>query len=386
MPVLSLPRGNPLSGTATALFAVAASAGVLLAAPPSEPPSRAGDRELARDAARAAAERLEKELDHLRKDIEQLVVREVDGASRELARRDPAVLAAAATLGGRSYEQLLDTVIQTRDLAIGEPADLYETLADTRIVYVAESHDNPAHHGNQLAVLEAMYEQQPDVAIGMEMFPRSCQLTLDRFVAGLLTEEQFLREVNWKETWGFDYKLYRPILEFARRHGLPLVALNAPRDLVRKVGRSGLAGLSQKERASLPEMDIDVPEHREHFRQAMARLAGSGHAASEFSYQAMCVWDETMADSVVRFFRAEERRTLRMVVLAGTGHIEYRVGIPDRVAKALRVKTRTVVSLEVAQGEHVEWPEVLGAPAADYLWITKPAPARGESKAKPGRR
>ena len=44
-------------------------------------------------------------------------------------------------------------------------------ITDARIIYVGETHDNPASHRQELQVLKAVAERYPgQVSLGMEMF------------------------------------------------------------------------------------------------------------------------------------------------------------------------------------------------------------------------
>merc|ERR1719401_1382008 len=69
-------------------------------------------------------------------------------------------------------------------------------------------------------------------------------------------------------------------------------------------------------------------------------------------YEAQSLWDEYMAASIAKFFSHSQQSMSRMVVLAGVGHVQGRVGIPDRVEKRTSVKTYTVVP------NSVPWPAV----------------------------
>jgi len=70
-------------------------------------------------------------------------------------------------------------------------------------------------------------------------------------------------------------------------------------------------------------------------------------------YEAQSLWDEYMAASIAQFFSKTPKQSMsRMVVLAGVGHVQGRVGIPDRVEKRTSVKTYTVVP------NSVPWPAI----------------------------
>ena len=44
-------------------------------------------------------------------------------------------------------------------------------------------------------------------------------------------EEEFLKATEYRQRWGYDWGLYRPIVEFSRRNGIALAGLNVPSEL-----------------------------------------------------------------------------------------------------------------------------------------------------------
>lgn len=214
-------------------------------------------------------------------------------------------------------------------------AEMLAAATDARIVYVGETHDNPASHRVQLAVIEAMNERWPGlVSIGMEMFTRKQQPVLDRWIAGELSEKAFIREADWYEVWSMDFALYREILVYARDHRIPVIGLNADKELVKAVGRKAPEELSEEERARLPEMDMADP-----YQTAMVEAVYGGHAAGDNRLagfqRVQTLWDETMAETVAGHLFTCLDSSRRMVVLAGGHHIRYGFGIPRRVFRRL---------------------------------------------------
>jgi uncharacterized iron-regulated protein len=141
-------------------------------------------------------------------------------------------------------------------------AQLLDDLNMTRVIHVGESHDQIEHHQIQIRIIEGLLARGKDVVIGMEMFERSQQPILDRWSQGALTEEEFLKEIQWETTWGMDYELYKGILDMAKYHHLKVLGLNAPRDLVRRVAENGTMKLSSEDKKRLPEMDLTDRQHR----------------------------------------------------------------------------------------------------------------------------
>ena len=224
----------------------------------------------------------------------------------------------------------------------------FDLLAEMRIVYVGEAHTNLAHHQVELEILQAMESRHPGrMALGMEMFGRSAQATLDQWVAGELDEKSFLRE--WYANWTAEYGYYRKILEFARDRKIPVVALNATDEQVRGLSEKGLEGLSEEMREGIPDLDTNDPYHR----KAMEAVFG-GHVPSHRSgrpdkkdferfYQTMLLWDETMAQSVVEYLNSPAGQSRQMVVMTGGFHVGYGFGVPRRVFRRLPVSYAIVL-------------------------------------------
>ena len=137
-------------------------------------------------------------------------------------------------------------------------------LAERRVVFIGEQHTRYDHHLTQLEIIRRLHALHPQLAIGMEMFQQPFQRHLDEYIAGSISEQGMLRATEYYQRWRMDYRYYAPILRYAREHLLPLVALNVPTELTRKVGRVGLEGLSEDERQQLP---ADIEAADESYRQ-----------------------------------------------------------------------------------------------------------------------
>ena len=78
-------------------------------------------------------------------------------------------------------------------------------MKKARFVYVGESHDSQAMHDIQARIAEAMHEQDHNLAIGLEMFPVTNQEILNKWSAGILTEEEFVDQAPWYETVSYTH-------------------------------------------------------------------------------------------------------------------------------------------------------------------------------------
>ncbi|MGQ9365930.1 ChaN family lipoprotein [Azospirillum sp. A39] len=211
--------------------------------------------------------------------------------------------------------------------------DLLKRAAAAPVVLLGESHDNPEHHRWQLHTLAGIHALNPDIAVGLEMFPRSRQAALDRWTAGLSTEEDFLRESGWDEVWGYGADMYLPIFHFARMHRIPMVALNVERSLVSRTGRDGWAAVPEAQREGVGDPAPPPAAYLDRLAEVMARhgdrAGGRGSPAFVRFVEAQSVWDRAMAERIART-RRDTGRTV--VALMGAGHVEDRFGVPHQLA------------------------------------------------------
>lgn len=227
---------------------------------------------------------------------------------------------------------------------------LMERLARARYVLAAESHDDPWHHRVQERVYRGLSQRaEGPVALGVEMVEARFQPTLDAYVAARIDEAQMLQGVEWESRWGMDWAMYAPMWRVAREFGAPVVALNAPREQVRRVGRGGLEDLGEEERAALPDLDLSDASYRGWLGAIFASHGmGDDEQALDRFFAAQVLWDETMAHHAVAAF-AEHPDVEAMVLLVGRGHAERGFGIAPRIARRLveRGEARTVADAAV---------------------------------------
>ena len=259
------------------------------------------------------------------------------------------------------------------DARTGKPASVeafLSVLRTKRVVYVGERHDQPADHAVQYAIVRELHGAQPSLAIGLEMFQVPFQEPLDRWSAGRIDETVLRRETEYDERWGYDFSLLRPILEYARSRAIPVIALNAPREVAFAVAQGGVDSLDPEVAAGLPELDFDDPEHRALFDTEFdVGEHGAEETVDQF-YEAQVVWDETMGARVADTLALDDGPAV-MIVLAGRVHVKRGLGIPARAEK--RGAGPYVVVLPVTKDElRRELALPPNERSADFFWTVRP--------------
>lgn len=249
-----------------------------------------------------------------------------------------------------------------------------QELGEAQVIYLGETHDSQADHQAQLEIIRALHRKNPNMAIAMEMFQRPYQEAIDRYLQGEITETELIAETEYESRWGFPWEYYAEIVRFAKENQLPILALNTPTEITRKVAREGLEGLTEEEQAYIPpfaEIKTDNLDYQQMVREVFELHQAAAHGSSlkfENFFLAQVLWDETMAETITEFVK--ENPLTQVVVLAGQGHIVYGYGIPSRVER--RVGDRLGMEPFVQRSLLFNLPEELRStgdrPIADYFW------------------
>ena len=217
-----------------------------------------------------------------------------------------------------------------------------EALAGKRVVYVGETHNVYQDHLVQLDLLRQLHQTNPDLAIGVEWFQTPYQNYLDDYIAARISEKEMLEQTEYFSRWRFDYRLYRPIMNYARKHAIPVIALNAPVELIRAVSSKGLDNLPEELKAQLPSAYDFSNKAYEEVLKLVYKMHPERDGEFQWFYESQLTWDETMADNVADYLKENPQK--RMIVFAGRGHISHGYGIPSRVSRRIQAEDATVIT------------------------------------------
>ena len=277
------------------------------------------------------------------------------------------VIVATNTMVAVPTAQALPAATQSDIRFTPQQQIIIKQLQTARVVYLGETHDRESDHQQQLAIIQALFKHKPQIAIGMEMFQSQMQPVLDRYLAGKITATELQQQTEFDRTWGYPWKYYAPILEFAKINRLPVIALNTPSKIARKAASEGWDSLTSTELQSIPprsEIDRSNAKYQQMILTSYQQHAGIASIASKSFdrfYTAQLLWDETMAANTANF--AKQNPNHQTIVLAGSSHIIYGYGIPDRVLRRLKqpksIQKTVLLSLDGDSNQ----PEI-----ADFVW------------------
>lgn len=255
---------------------------------------------------------------------------------------------------------------RTFDTTTGEEIELEELvrrLAEADVVFLGEEHDNDTGHRLQLWTTQELYRARPNLVLSLEQFECDVQPVLDAYLAGEIDEQRFR---TLARPWNNYTEHYRPVIEWARAHGVPVVAANVPRPLAARTARYGWASVAGRREAPWA-LWTEEPEYRARFTAAMEEHGSPGFDERDLErwFAAQVVKDERMAESITA---ALSRRPPPLVVhWCGKFHSDRRLGTVSRVLRRRPDVRVAVVTMSSDRPLRAPLDERERA-AADFVW------------------
>jgi uncharacterized iron-regulated protein len=231
------------------------------------------------------------------------------------------------------------------------------------VVFLGEEHGSRVAHEAESIILTGLAQRDPNLVLALEMFERDVQDILDGYLRGEMSEDEFLeRSRPWP-----DYREdYRPLVEFAKSKGIPVIAANVPRRAAASVSMSNDISpeVLRSDVIYAPErLRFESKEYRERFMATLGRMPSVGpmkRLNPEALYKAQVLKDAVMAGSLESFL---DRRIL---FCCGHFHSDYHLGIPYQLGRnhpelSIAVITMASVVEPLAMKDRSR--------VADFIWI-----------------
>ncbi|EJI1381534.1 ChaN family lipoprotein [Vibrio alginolyticus] len=195
-------------------------------------------------------------------------------------------------------------------------------LQQADVILIGEWHTHAGIHRFQTDMLKQLTSYDRSLALSMEQFTRDKQPVVDAYLRGEIGEQYLMKQANAWPNYESDY---RPLVEFAKQKNLPVIAANAPKSIVRCIGRQGLDyinKLDDDQRMFIAQaINTGSSPYKEKF---MASMHHGKPEQTEKQFAAQVTWDETMAESIVSYL--DDNPGAQIVHVAGKFHTEQGLG------------------------------------------------------------
>jgi uncharacterized iron-regulated protein len=300
-------------------------------------------------------------------------------------------------------------------------AELAKEALRADAVFFGEFHDNKTLHELESVLLEQMWRENRGceqlkkgpggcgdtcahcvgekvktdglarfLALSLEMFERDTQRFLDDYRENRIDENEFLKS---SRPWPNYRSDYRPLVEFAKKHGMPIIAANVPRRLASLYTEKGtLDGIGAEDSLYVAKnhLVLEGPYMKEFFKTMETMSEGEMGKAknahmSEMPkqmlmryYGAQCLKDDTMAESISSYMTKWPGTVVFHI--NGDFHSRNSLGTVEKLKLDLRgVKTLVITPVLVEKGKPFVFDRALSK-EGDVLLMVRPTPDKAEQR------
>lgn len=217
-------------------------------------------------------------------------------------------------------------------LANAPAKNIADQLGNSPVIYIGEYHTEYGNHVKQLEIIQSVFQNKKNIAIGMEMFTKKVNPVIADYLSGKITETEFLKKSEYFTEWGYDYHYYKIIIDFAKKNNIDVIGLNIKNEIVQKIGRAGFKNITDEEMSEIPgQIDFSMEDYKKSLREVFYQHSDHQAKVQDNFYLSQFIRDEYMAKSAALYLKSNPKKTL--IILAGSGHVEYGYGIPKRLQR-----------------------------------------------------
>jgi len=248
---------------------------------------------------------------------------------------------------------------------------LIGAMRNADVLFFGEEHNDATGHFMEAEIWKKLATAYPGkMALSMEMFHTDVQTVLNEYLAGAISESNFIKEAR---AWN-NYADYRPMVEFAKAQQLPVIGANGAARYSNLVSRSGLEALKQLPTASkafFAPLPIDTATGRYH--EKFVETLG-GHSMGNMKiYQTQNFWDATMAWSIASYLR--KNKGSKVFQVNGRFHSDEKLGTLAKLQTyAPKLRILNIASFSADDFAAPDWKQYLGL--GDFILLTDPAVKR----------
>jgi len=245
--------------------------------------------------------------------------------------------------------------------------DLITDMDQADVLFFGEDHNDSVGHYLEAEIFKKLSSRYPQkTALSLEMFHTDVQPVVNEYLAGLISEKNFIKEGR---AWG-NYKDYKPLIEQAKQQKLPVIAANAAARYSNAVTMNGLKALNNLPKSSLsllPPLPIDTAQGR--YYDKFTETLGGHNMGSMKIYQTQNLWDATMAWSIGKF--AKLNKGFKILQLNGRFHSDEKLGSLAKLAQDNpKLKILNISSFSDQSFSNPDWEKFKNL--GDYIIITDP--------------
>jgi len=216
------------------------------------------------------------------------------------------------------------------------------------VIFIGDWHTHKGVHDFHEQYLRALQDAGYRIRLGVEWFSAdNPHKSLEAFNRSEIDFDTLVSEYQWKKQVGYDANLSRKSYEIARDSGGGVYGVNLSKPFKKAISDQNITVMDGYQREFYKELDLNVGIHRTWFDTIFPechrpKKGESPEACKERIYRVQSAWDTGMGTSSIPLTEGLTRFD-KVVVIIGSGHLNYGIGANLRFARKSTLPTLTLL-------------------------------------------
>ena len=219
------------------------------------------------------------------------------------------------------------------------------------VIFIGDHHAEPELHKKIASLIASLSKTGFKIHLANEWFNPSDDKTLHAFTDNTIDEKEFLEQIAWnKRLKYYDYDSFKPIYEAVKQYQGRLYGINLSKKQKKKISDQNLLFMSTQEQQFNQDLDLEVNPHKELVMPYLNHCHAPKKDESlkeciQRMYRVQVAWDTKMALESYRLAQGLKQDE-KLLVFAGSMHIQDHLGIPLRFARLSNLPTLSIVPVD----------------------------------------
>jgi len=215
---------------------------------------------------------------------------------------------------------------------------LIKRLEPYPVIFVGDHHSEANMHLKVAELITALANNGTKVLLANEWFYPSDKKVLNAFVRNDINESEFITKIQWaKRLKYYPYESFKPMYESVKQRGGELYGINISKSEQKQISDDNTSSMNQEIFSLYKALDTNVSAHQNLVMPFLSHCHApkkeeSLKECTQRMYKVQVAWDTKMARESANLAR-HLKKNEKLIVFAGSMHMEYHLGIPLRFAR-----------------------------------------------------
>ncbi len=240
-----------------------------------------------------------------------------------------------------------------------DESTLVNTLSAYPVIFIGDHHTQAHWHERVAQIITELSHAGFKVWLANEWFYPQDNPSLKRFVDQEDNESVFLEQIAWKTRMkSYPYVSFKPMYDAVRQNNGGLFGINLSSQERLMISDANASAMGKNEYRFFSGLDLNTAAHQQMLHPFLSHCHApkkdeTDSQCMERMYRVQVAWDTKMALESFRLAQ-QLKPNEKLIVFAGSMHMQYNLGIPLRFARLSPVPSITLLPLPIntTQTEH----------------------------------